>query len=77
MPNLVTMEYLPLDEDKTSSSAAFETSVVRIGGFCAIPEGPGLGVSLVDDYKIVAPVVDGPFSNDELVRADGSVAAAN
>jgi hypothetical protein len=42
-----------------------------------VPEAPGLGVSLVDDYASVAPVTEGPFSNEELVRADGSVAAAN
>jgi galactonate dehydratase len=77
IPNLVTMEYLPLDEDSTSSSAAFETTVVRSGGYCEVPEAPGLGVSLVDDYASVAPVTEGPFSNEELVRADGSVAAAN
>lgn len=77
IPNLVTMEYLPLDEDKTSSSAAFATSVVRDGGYCEVPEAPGLGVSLVADYARVAPVVDRPISDEGLLRADGSVAAAN
>jgi galactonate dehydratase len=77
IPNLVTMEYLPLDEDKTSSSAAFATTVVRSGGYCEIPEAPGLGVNLVDDYAVVAPVVERPYFNEGLLRADGSVAAAN
>ncbi len=77
IPNLVTMEYLPLDEDKTSSSAAISTSVVRNGGFCEIPDEPGLGISLVDDYAGVAPVEVRPFSDEGLLRADGSVAAAN
>ncbi|MGA3219125.1 MAG: mandelate racemase/muconate lactonizing enzyme family protein [Acidimicrobiales bacterium] len=77
IPNLVTMEYLPLDEDKTSSSAAFATSVVRDGGYLDVPEAPGLGVSLVEDHAKVAPVVERPISDEGLLRADGSVAAAN
>jgi galactonate dehydratase len=77
IPNLVTMEYLPLDEDKTSSSAAFTTSVVRDGGYCDVPDVPGLGVSLVEDHAKVAPVVERPISDEGLLRADGSVAAAN
>ena len=75
--NLVTMEYLPLDEDMTSSSAAFDTAVVRNGGYCEIPEAPGLGVSLVDDHALVAPVVERPFSKDGLLRWDGSVSSAS
>ena len=77
IPNLVTMEYLPLDEDKTSSSAAYDTTVVRNGGYCEVPDAPGLGIRLVDDYALVAPVIERPFSNEGLLRADGSVAAAN
>jgi len=77
IPNVVTMEYLPLDEDRGSSSAAFETAVVRDGGYCLVPDAPGLGVSLVDDYARLAPVIERPFSNEGLLRADGSVAAAN
>jgi galactonate dehydratase len=75
--NLVTMEYLPLDEDETSCSAAFVTTVVRRGGYCDVPEAPGLGVSLVDDWASVAPVVEAPFSNAGLLRADGSVEPAH
>jgi hypothetical protein len=71
------MEYMPLDEDKSSGSAAIETTVVRNGGFCEIPEAPGLGVNLVEDYAVVAPVDERPFSDEGLLRADGSVAAAN
>jgi galactonate dehydratase len=77
IPNLVTMEYLPLDEDKTSYSAAIATTVVRNGGYCEIPEEPGLGISLVEDYADVAPVEDRPLSDEGLLRADGSVAAAH
>src|SRR5471030_3152720 len=72
--NLVTMEYLPLDEDMTSSSAAFETAVVRDGGYCEVPDGPGLGISLVDNYELVTPIVPQPLSSELLLRADGSVA---
>jgi galactonate dehydratase len=77
IPNLVTMEFLPNDEDPHTSSAAFDTAVVRDGGYCEVPRGPGLGVSLVDDYEIVAPVFERPSANDGLLRSDGSVATAN
>ena len=42
-----------------------------------MPEAPGLGISLVEDYATVAPVAERPFSDEGLLRADGSVAAAN
>ena len=77
IPNLVTMEYLPSDEDPSSSAAAFATTVVRHGGYCEVPDQPGLGVSLVEDYATVAPVVDLPISTEGQLRADGSIAAAN
>jgi galactonate dehydratase len=77
IPNMVTMEYLPLDEDMSSSSAAFTTCVVRRGGYCELPDEPGLGVSLVDDHALVAPVLERPFSDADLLRADGSVTTAN
>lgn len=77
IPNLVTMEYLPLDEDMSSCSAAFTTAVRRDGGYCEIPDAPGLGITLVDDYARVAPVVERPFTDADLLRADGSVATAN
>ena len=70
------MEFLPSDEDMSTSSAAFTTNVVRKGGYCEVPEGPGLGVDLVDDYAAIAPVVDSPFSKERLLRSDGSVATA-
>ena len=72
----MTMEYLPLDEDKTSYSAAIATSVTRDGGYCPIPEEAGLGISLVDEYATVAPVAVRPFSDEDLLQSDGSVAAA-
>ena len=71
------MEYLPLDEDESSSSAAFATSVVRNGGYCEVPEAPGLGVRLVDDYARIAPVVEQSLSPEGLLRADGSVTSAS
>ena len=48
IPNLLTMEFMPSDED--ASSAAFTTTMKRTGGYCEVPESPGLGVSLADDY---------------------------
>ena len=33
IPNLVTMEYAPGDEDRTTTSAAFRSAVVRRGGY--------------------------------------------
>jgi galactonate dehydratase len=77
IPNLVTMEYLPSDEDASTSAAAFKTNVQRTGGYLEVPDGPGLGVSLVDDYELVAPIVARPLSSELLLRADGSVATAN
>jgi len=77
IPNLVTMEYLPADEDPSSSAAAFTTDVRRNGGYCEIPQAPGLGLALVDDYELVAPIQDRPFGDAEPLRADGSVATAN
>ena len=77
IPNLVTMEYLPLDEDATSSSAAFTTAVRREGGYCEIPDAPGLGITLVDDHATLAPVTERPLADADLLRADGSVATAN
>jgi hypothetical protein len=71
------MEFLPSDEDSATSSAAFVTDVVRNGGYCDVPDGPGLGVSLVDDYAKIAPVVERPLSSERLLRSDGSVATAN
>jgi hypothetical protein len=71
------MEYLPLDEDTSSSSAAFTTAVKRSGGYCEIPDAPGLGISLVEDHELIAPVTDRPASDGDLLRADGSVATAN
>jgi galactonate dehydratase len=77
IPNVVTMEFLPGDEDPSSPAAAFDTTVVRNGGYCEVPEGPGLGVSLVEDYATVAPVVERPMSSERLIRFDGSVASAS
>jgi galactonate dehydratase len=76
IPNLVTMEYLPLDEDRESSSRAIVTSVVRRGGYCEVPDTPGLGISLADDYATVAPVVEVAMSDEGMLRYDGSVTAA-
>ena len=77
IPNLVTMEYLPLDEDKTSYLLPSPRQSYAEGGYCGIPESPGLGISLVEDYATVAPVAERPFSDEGLLRADGSVAAAS
>jgi galactonate dehydratase len=76
IPNLVTMEFLPSDEDMSTSSAAFRTNVVRKDGYCEVPDGPGLGVDLADDYAAIAPVLESPLPNERLLRSDGSVATA-
>lgn len=77
IPNLVSMEYLPQDEDSSSSAAAFATTVEREGGYCKVPQAPGLGVELVDGYATLAPLIERAFSEEDLLRADGSVASAN
>jgi galactonate dehydratase len=74
IPNLLTMEFMPSDED--GSSPAFRTTMTRTGGYCEVPDGPGLGVSLADDYATLAPPLARPLSSEQLLRADGSVAAA-
>ena len=73
IPNLVTMEFLPADEDMSGSAAAFMTSVVRNGGFCELPLEPGLGVDLVDGYEVIARVDEPPLASELHLRSDGSV----
>ena len=76
IPNLVTMEYLPLDEDLSSSSGLIRTSAKRSGGYMSAPDEVGLGIELLgnlDDYKVgtqKAIAVEGHL------RADGSVMRA-
>jgi galactonate dehydratase len=73
IPNLVTMEYSPRDEDKGSTSAAFITSLVRKGGYFEVPARPGIGVELVAGYAEVAPPAEKPVDIAALLREDGSV----
>lgn len=73
IPNLVTMEYLPLDEDLSSSSGLIKTSAKRSGGYMTAPEEVGLGIELLgdlDDYKVGTQK---PISVDGHLRSDGSV----
>lgn len=76
IPNLITMEYAPRDEDKGSTAAAFVTSAVRKGGYFEVPDTPGIGVELVADYAEVAPPTEKPASLRSLLRDDGSVIGA-
>lgn len=73
IPNLVTMEYAPRDEDMTTSSAAFKTALVRNGGYFEVPDAPGIGLELADDHATVAPPSAKPVSWQGLLREDGSV----
>ncbi len=73
IPNLVTMEYAPGDEDRATTSAAFCSTVVRRGGYLEIPGTPGIGVELADDYASVAPPLDKRVEMKGLLREDGSV----
>jgi galactonate dehydratase len=73
IPNLVTMEYAPQDEDKNSSSAAFSTTLVRRGGYFEVPDKPGIGVELSEDHASVAPPLDRPVSLNGLLHNDGSL----
>lgn len=77
IPNLVTMEFLPADEDMSGSAAAFMTSVVRNGGFCELPQEPGLGVDLVEGYEVIARVDEPPLASELHLRSDGSVPTAS
>jgi hypothetical protein len=67
------MEYAPRDEDKEPSSAAFTSRLVRRGGYFEVPEVPGNGVELVEDYATVAPARAKPMKLNDLLRDDGSV----
>jgi L-alanine-DL-glutamate epimerase-like enolase superfamily enzyme len=67
------MEYAPGDEDRTTTSAAFRSALVRRGGYFEIPDTPGMGVELTDDYMTVAPPLDRPVGLKGLLREDGSV----
>jgi galactonate dehydratase len=73
IPNLITMEYAPRDEDKQTSAAAFSSALVRRGGYFEVPETPGIGVELADNYATVAPPKEKPTALDDLLRDDGSV----
>ena len=68
---------MPSDEDLGGSAAAFVTNVKRSGGYCEVPDEPGLGVSLADDYATIAPPAARPLSSEGLLRSDGSVASAS
>ena len=74
IPNLVTMEYLPLDEDKSSSSGLIKTAVVRSGGFMTAPEAVGLGIELVGNARDYKVGTQKPISSEGHLRADGSIA---
>lgn len=76
VPNVLTMEYLPLDEDATSTTAAIHTDVIRHGGFLLVPETPGLGISLDTNYAVLAPVTEHPSTITSMLRADGRVTDA-
>lgn len=76
IPNLVTMEYLPLDEDLSSSSGLIRTSAKRSGGYMSAPDEVGLGIELLgnlDDYKVGTQKL---ISVEGHLRADGSVMRA-
>jgi galactonate dehydratase len=76
IPNLVTMEYLPLDEDLSSSSGLIRTSAKRSGGYMSAPDEVGLGIELLgnlDDYKVGTQKM---ISVEGHLRADGSVMRA-
>ena len=76
IPNLVTMEYLPLDEDLSSSSGLIRTSAKRSGGYMSAPDEVGLGIELLgnlDDYKVGTQKA---ISVEGHLRADGSVMRA-
>jgi hypothetical protein len=48
--------------------------VVRNGGYCELPDEPGLGIRLVDGYELIARVDEPPASTEPTLRSDGSIA---
>jgi galactonate dehydratase len=71
IPNLITMEYLPYDEDPLAG--AIQTTLRRVGGYLELPQAPGLGIELNPDHADLVAAVHHPLTSQELLRADGSV----
>lgn len=75
VPNLITMEYHAIDES-SPSSGAIRSSIVRDGGYIVLPDAPGLGIELLDNFRELSPALEVPLTLDRLIREDGSVTRA-
>lgn len=71
IPNFVVQEYSMVDEGPLS--AAFVSTLRREGGYLAVPEVPGLGVTLADERPSEIRIIGREITSIPL-RADGSVA---
>jgi galactonate dehydratase len=70
IPNFTVQEYSKIDEER---AVAFPGTLPREGGYIRVPEGPGLGVSLIET-KLAEIGKNRVDPNGLLLRDDGSVA---
>ncbi len=70
IPNFVVQEYSLVDE--AESSAIFEGTLRRQGGYLDIPERPGLGIRL--DERRLTEIERASMLREPPLRRDGSVA---
>ena len=70
IPNFTVQEYSKIDEER---AVAFPGTLPREGGYIRVPEGPGLGVSLIET-KLAEIGKNRVDPKRLLLRDDGSVA---
>ena len=75
VPNIAVQEYSLIDESQPAS-AAYDSCLVREGGYLRLPERPGLGVRLKSEADSVWLSPNQGHLHDIPRRKDGSIAYA-